>query len=153
VPGGGSIFAAYDLKSVYEPTDVFMYGEVEESRHLRRNTGDEELLRLLQLRFMATMQEDNQTRSHPRAAPLSRRQRQPSRAHRRNRSGFSRHPGYRMPRIVADLAAGGPSICESSMDRNGDRGEGPWIRGLRAVQQEWLLRARTRLLRTQWRPR
>src|SRR5438270_13717012 len=47
----------------------------------------------------------------------------------------SRHPGYRMPRIVADLAATRPihlAIIDGIETVAG--GEGPWIRGLRMVQ-------------------
>jgi uncharacterized protein (DUF362 family) len=47
----------------------------------------------------------------------------------------SREPGYRMPRIVADLAAARPiDIALIDGIETVAGGEGPWIRGLRSVQ-------------------
>src|SRR5260370_19234852 len=47
----------------------------------------------------------------------------------------NRHPGYRMPRIVADIAAMRPidiALIDGIETVTG--GEGPWIQGLRHVQ-------------------
>jgi Domain of unknown function (DUF362) len=47
----------------------------------------------------------------------------------------NREPGYRMPRIVADLAAARPiDIALIDGIETVAGGEGPWIRGLRSVQ-------------------
>jgi hypothetical protein len=47
----------------------------------------------------------------------------------------SRHPGYRVPRIVADLVAARPvdiALIDGIQSVAG--GEGPWIKGLRLVE-------------------
>jgi len=66
-----------------------------------------------------------------------------------NRPGFQSRPGYRMPRIVADLAVARPidlALIDGIETVAG--GEGPWIRGLRAVRPSVIMAVPTLLLPT-----
>ena len=140
VPGGGSIFPAYDLNPVYEQTDVFM------SMAKLKNHATCGVTLAMKNCFgitPASIYGDDAGKDEPNESPANGRvsvchkgTRQPSKsAPQEIDTASSRHPGYRMPRIVADLAAARPidlAIIDGIETITG--GEGPWIRGLRAVQ-------------------
>ncbi len=139
VPGGGSIFPAYDLHPAYEETDVFV------SLAKLKNHATCGVTLAMKNCFgitPASIYGDDAGEHEPNENPASSRsavchsgRRGPSRSSPQEidpRS--SRDPGYRMPRIVADLAATRPidlAIIDGIETVAG--GEGPWIRGLRLV--------------------
>ncbi len=140
VPGGGSIFPGYDLNPVYEQTDVFM------SMAKLKNHATCGVTLAMKNCFgitPASIYGDDAGKDEPNESPASGRvsvchrgTRQPSKsAPQEIDTASSRYPGYRMPRIVADLAAARPidlAIIDGIETVTG--GEGPWIRGLQAVK-------------------
>ena len=140
VPSGGSIFPAYDLHPAYEETDVFV------SLAKLKNHATCGVTLAMKNCFgitPASIYGDDAGEHEPNENPTSSRgavchsgRRGPSKSSPQEidpRS--SRDPGYRMPRIVADLAATRPidlAIIDGIETVAG--GEGPWIRGLRMVQ-------------------
>ncbi|HLJ51254.1 MAG TPA: DUF362 domain-containing protein [Bryobacteraceae bacterium] len=140
VPGGGHIYPAFDLNHAYEDTDVFMSmaklknhatcGVTLSMKNCFGNTpasiyGDD-----------AGEHEPNENPSQGRAAVCHEGKRQPAKsAPSELDPNSSRDPGYRMPRIVADLNAARPvdiALIDGIETIAG--GEGPWIRGLRPVK-------------------
>jgi uncharacterized protein (DUF362 family) len=140
VPGGGSIFPAYDLHPAYEETDVFV------SLAKLKNHATCGVTLAMKNCFGITPasiygddageQEPNEHPTSSRSAVCHSGMRGPSKSSPQEidpRS--SRDPGYRMPRIVADLASTRPidlAIIDGIETVAG--GEGPWIRGLRVVR-------------------
>ena len=121
VPGGGWIFPAYDLNPAYEETDVFM------SMAKLKNHATCGVTLAMKNCFGITPAsiygDDAGERQPPKSAPQE------------IDPDSSREPGYRMPRIVADLAAARPiDIALIDGIETVAGGEGPWIRGLRSVQ-------------------
>lgn len=140
VPGGGSIFPAYDLNHAFEETDVFVSiaklknhetcGVTLSMKNCFGNTpasiyGDD-----------AGVDEPNESPGKGRGNVCHFGKRQPAKAAPGEiDAGSSREPGYRMPRIVCDLVAARPidlAIIDGIESVAG--GEGPWIKGLRLVQ-------------------
>ncbi len=140
VPGGGYIFPAYDLNHAYEDTDVFVSmaklkdhetcGVTFSLKNCFGNTpasiyGDD-----------AGRDEPNESPGRGRADTFHFGKRQPSKsAPQEIDPSSSREPGYRVPRIVADLVAARPvdiAIIDGIESVTG--GEGPWIKGLRLAQ-------------------
>jgi uncharacterized protein (DUF362 family) len=140
VPGGGSIFPAFDLNPVYEDTDVFM------SLAKLKNHATCGVTLSMKNCFgitPASIYGDDSGVDEPNESPTKGRgqvchfgKRGPSKsAPQENDRASNRHPGYRMPRIVADLAATRPidiALIDGIESIAG--GEGPWIKGLRSVQ-------------------
>lgn len=140
IPGGGSIFPAYDLHPVYEDTDVFM------SMAKLKNHATCGVTLAMKNCFGITpasiygddagMDEPNEKPRRGRGSVCHAGRRQPSKSSpRENDPASSREPGYRMPRIVADLAVARPidlALIDGIETIAG--GEGPWIRGLRSVR-------------------
>ncbi len=140
VPGGGSIFPAFDLHPAYEETDVFI------SLAKLKNHATCGVTLSMKNCFGITPasiygddageQEPNEHPTSSRGAVCHSGTRQPSKCSpQENDPHSSRDPGYRMPRIVADLASTRPidlAIIDGIETVAG--GEGPWIRGLRVVQ-------------------
>jgi uncharacterized protein (DUF362 family) len=140
VPGGGSIFPGYDLHPAYQETDVFV------SLAKLKNHATCGVTLSMKNCFgitPASIYGDDAGEKEPNEHPTSSRgsvchsgRRGPSKCSPQEidpRS--SRDPGYRMPRIVADLAATRPidlAIIDGIETVTG--GEGPWIHGLRFVQ-------------------
>ena len=139
VPGGGYIFPAYDLNHAYADTDVFVSmaklknhetcGVTLSLKNCFGNTpasiyGDD-----------ARPGEPNESPGKGRAEVLHFGRRGPSRsAPQEHDPRSSRDAGYRVPHIVADLAAARPvdlAIIDGIASVAG--GEGPWIKGLRVV--------------------
>ncbi len=140
VPGGGHIYPAFDLNHAYEDTDVFMSmaklkdhatcGVTLSMKNCFGNTpasiyGDD-----------AGEHEPNENPTKGRGDVCHEGSRQPAKsAPSELDPKSSRDPGYRMPRIVADLNAARPvdiALIDGIETIAG--GEGPWIRGLRHVK-------------------
>lgn len=145
VPGGGYIFPAYDLNHAFEDTDVFVSlaklkdhetcGVTLSMKNCFGNTpasiyGDD-----------AGAGEPNESPGKGRFEVLHVGKRAPSSsAPRELEARSSRDPGYRVPRIVADLVAARPvdlAIIDGVESIAG--GEGPWIKGIRLVKPGVLL--------------
>jgi len=140
VPGGGSIFPAFDLHPAYEETDVFM------SMAKLKNHATCGVTLSMKNCFGITPasiygddageHEPNETPRKGRGAVCHVGSRGPSKsAPQEIDPHSSRDPGYRMPRIVADLAATRPidiALIDGIETITG--GEGPWIQGLKTVQ-------------------
>jgi uncharacterized protein (DUF362 family) len=140
VPGNGLAYPAYDLNRAYEDTDVFMT--------LAKLKNHETCGVTLALKNSfgitpASVYGDDAGEEEPNEKPAKGRanifhfgkRRPPGSAPQELDPASSREAGYRVPRIVADLAAARPidiSIIDGIETVTG--GEGPWIRGLRAVR-------------------
>jgi uncharacterized protein (DUF362 family) len=140
VPGGGYLYPAYDLNRAYEETDVFV--------SLAKLKNHETCGVTLALKNCfgitpASVYGDDAGRGEPNENPTKGRlevfhlgKRGPSKsAPQETDPTSSRDPGYRVPRVVADLAAARPihlSIIEGVESIAG--GEGPWIQGIRTVR-------------------
>jgi uncharacterized protein (DUF362 family) len=139
-PGGGYIFPAYDLNHAFEETDVFV--SIAKLKN-HETCGVTLAMKNCFGNTPASIYGDDAGREEPNENPKSGRvnvchygKRQPSKsAPAEIDPASSRDPGYRMPRIVADLAAARPidlAIVEGVESIAG--GEGPWIKGLRLVR-------------------
>jgi len=140
VPGGGSIYPGFDLNPAYRDTDVFM------SLAKLKNHATCGVTLSMKNCFGITpasiygddagVDEPNESPVKGRGAVCHEGERQPSKsAPQENDPKSSRDPGYRMPRIVADLAAARPidiALIDGIETVTG--GEGPWIRGIQHVQ-------------------
>ena len=139
-PAGGYIFPAYDLNHAYEDTDVFV-SMAKLKDH--ETCGVTFSLKNCFGNTPASIYGDDAGRDEPNESPGKGRvetfhfgKRQPSKsAPQEIDPSSSREPGYRVPRIVADLVAARPvdlAIIDGIESVAG--GEGPWIKGLRLVQ-------------------
>ncbi len=140
VPGGGFIFPGFDLHPAYEETDVFM------SMAKLKNHATCGVTLSMKNCFgitPASIYGDDAGIDGPNERPTKGRgsvchygKRGPSKsAPQEIDPASNRHPGYRMPRIVADIAAMRPidiALIDGIETVTG--GEGPWIQGLRHVQ-------------------
>jgi uncharacterized protein (DUF362 family) len=145
VPGGGLIFPAYDLNHAYDETDVFV-----SMAKLKNHATCGVTLAMKNCFGMtpASIYGDDAGHDEPNESPGKGRvetchvgKRQPSRpAPGEKDPASSRDPGYRMPRITAELAAARPvhlAIVDGIQTVAG--GEGPWIRGIRVVEPGLLI--------------
>ena len=140
VPGGGHIFPAYDLNHAYHDTDVFM------SMAKLKNHATCGVTLSMKNCFgitPASIYGDDAGEKEPNESPTSGRgtvchagKRGPAKcAPQEIDPNSPRDPGYRMPRIVADLNAARPvdiALIDGIETVSG--GEGPWIRGLRSIK-------------------
>lgn len=139
VPGGGLVFPAYDLNHSYEKTDVFV-----SLAKLKNHATCGVTLSMKNIFGItpASIYGDDSGVDGPNENPGSGRvatchegRRQPSKSSPSElHPASSRRPGYRMPRIVAELNAARPvhlAVIDGIETVAG--GEGPWIRGLRSV--------------------
>lgn len=145
VPGGGMIFPAYELNRSYVDTDV-MVSMAKLKDHATCGV-------TLAMKNMfgitpASIYGDDAGVDAPNESPTKGRlqvchfgKRQPARvAPGEKDERSSREPGYRMPRITAELCAARPidiALIDGVETVTG--GEGPWIRGLAAVRPGVLL--------------
>src|SRR6266567_4156552 len=140
VPGGGYIYPAYDLNHAFEDTDVFM-SMAKLKNH--ETCGVTLSLKNCFGNSPASIYGDDAKADEPNESPTSGRgavfhagKRGPSKsAPQELDASTSRHPGYRVPRIVADLCAARPvdiALIDGIESVSG--GEGPWIKGLKLVQ-------------------
>jgi uncharacterized protein (DUF362 family) len=139
-PGGGLVYPAYDLNHAYQDTDIFMT--------LAKLKNHETCGVTLSLKNSfgitpASIYGDDAGENKPNESPGKGRanvfhfgKRGPARsAPQELNPTSSRQAGYRVPRIVADLAAARPihlALIDGIETVTG--GEGPWIEGLRLVQ-------------------
>ena len=145
VPGGGWIFPAYDLHPAYEQTDVFVsIAKLKNHATCGVTLAMKNCFGITPASIYGDDAGEQEPNEHPgssRGAVCHFGSRGPSKsAPQENDPHSSRDPGYRMPRIVADLAATRPidlAIIDGIETVTG--GEGPWIRGLRRVQPGLLL--------------
>lgn len=139
VPGGGHMFRAFDLNHSYEDCDVFVtIAKLKE----HDTTGITLSMKNSFGITPCTIYGKGAGIDEPSEFPSGGRdmlhdgKRQPSRsALPENDPTSPREGGYRVPRIVADLAAARPihlAILDGIHTMAG--GEGPWIRGCRAVR-------------------
>jgi uncharacterized protein (DUF362 family) len=140
VPGGGYLYPAYDLNRAFEDTDVFV-SMAKLKNH--ETCGVTLSLKNCFGNSPASIYGDNAGVDEPNEKPTAGRvnvfhmgKRTPSKsAPQELHPTSSREPGYRVPRIVADLNAARPmnlAIIDGIESVAG--GEGPWIKGLRLVQ-------------------
>lgn len=145
VPSGGYIYPAYDLNHAYQDTDVFV--------SLAKIKNHETCGITLSLKNCfgntpASIYGDDAGRDEPNESPGKGRvevfhmgKRAPSRSAPQELDPASRRePGYRVPRIVADLVSARPvdlAILDGIETVTG--GEGPWIEGLRLVKPGLLI--------------
>ena len=139
VPGGGHVFPAYDLNHSYVDTDVFVSmaklknhatcGVTLSMKNCFGNTpasiyGDD-----------AGIDDANESPTKGRVKTCHVGERQPSkRSPSEKDPSSSREPGYRMPRITAELNAARPvDIAFIDGIETVAGGEGPWIPNLRYI--------------------
>jgi uncharacterized protein (DUF362 family) len=140
VPGRPYMFPAYDLNRAYEDTDVFV-----SLAKLKNHATCGVTLAMKNCFGMtpasiygddAGIQEPNESPTSGRVTAMHEGKRGPSLSSPQELyPKSSRDPGYRMPRIVADLAKARPidlSIIDGVQSVAG--GEGPWVKGLRVVK-------------------
>ncbi|MGB9609761.1 MAG: DUF362 domain-containing protein [Bryobacteraceae bacterium] len=145
VPGGGLIYPAYLLNRTYEETDVLV------SMAKLKNHATTGVTLAMKNIFGITpasiygddagLEEPNENPEKGRGVICHAGQRQPAPPAPPERDPASpRQPGYRMPRIVAELNAARP-IHISFIDgiETVAGGEGPWIRPLRHVRPGLLI--------------
>lgn len=140
VPGRAYMYPAYDLNHAYGDTDVFV--------SLAKLKNHETCGVTLSLKNIfgitpASIYGDDAGADGPNEKPTKGREtslhlgkrRVPKSAPQELNASPSHDPGYRVPHVVADLAAARPidlAIIDGIESIAG--GEGPWIRGLRLVQ-------------------
>jgi len=139
-PNGGHIYPSFDLNHSYEDTDVFL------SMAKLKNHATCGVTLAMKNCFgitPASIYGDDAGVDHPNEKPTTGRvavchvgKRQPSKiAAAEHDPATSREAGYRMPRIVADLAATRPiDIAFIDGIETVTGGEGPWVRGLKYVK-------------------
>jgi uncharacterized protein (DUF362 family) len=140
VPGGGLIYPAYDLNRAYQDTDVFV-----SLAKLKNHATCGVTLSMKNIFGItpASIYGDDAGRNEPNERPRSGRvatchegKRQPaSSSPAELNPTSSRDPGYRMPRITAELTSARPidlAIIDGVETTAG--GEGPWIGGLRPMR-------------------
>ena len=145
VPGRGYIFPAYDLNHAYEDTDVFV------SMAKLKNHATCGITLAMKNCFgntPASIYGDDAGLDAPNESPTKGRvktchlgERQPAKSSPSELdTASSRQPGYRMPRITAELIAARP-VDISFIDgvETIAAGEGPWIKGIRLVQPRVLV--------------
>ena len=133
---GGFIFPAYDLNRVYEETDIFMsMAKLKEHATCGVTLSMKNIFGITP----ASIYGDDAGEKEPNEAPTKGRvnvchfgKRQPAAvAMAEVDTKSSREPGYRMPRITADLVASRPihiALIDGIETMTG--GEGPWIKGV-----------------------
>jgi uncharacterized protein (DUF362 family) len=140
VPGGGYLYPAYDLNHAYDETDVFV--------SMAKLKNHETCGVTLSLKNCfgttpASIYGDDAGRDEPNESPTKGRnyvfhrgERPPAKSAPQELDPSSRRePGYRVPRIVADLVTARPihlAIIDGVQSVAG--GEGPWIKGIRPVE-------------------
>jgi uncharacterized protein (DUF362 family) len=136
---GGFIFPAFDLNHAYEDTDVFM------SMAKLKNHATCGVTLSMKNCFGITpasiygddagLDEPNENPGKGRVSVCHEGKRQPAKSALAEKDAkSSRDPGYRMPRIVADLAAARPiDIAFIDGIETINAGEGPWIKGISFV--------------------
>jgi uncharacterized protein (DUF362 family) len=140
VPGSPYMYPAYDLNHAYDDTDVFVsLAKLKNHATCGVTLSLKNCFGILPASIYgddAGVDEPNEspTKGRGRTGHEGRRQ-PPKSAPQELRFGASHDPGYRVPRIVADLAAARPihlAVIDGVQSIAG--GEGPWVRGVRVVE-------------------
>lgn len=145
VPGEGAIFPAYDLNRAYEDTDVMMsMAKLKDHATCGITLAMKNMFGITPASIYgddAGKDEANESPTKGRVETCHVGKRQPaSCSPAESYKDSSREPGYRMPRIVADLNAARPiDIALIDGIETVAGGEGPWIRGIRRVTPGLLL--------------
>jgi uncharacterized protein (DUF362 family) len=140
VPGSAYMYPAYDLNRAFDQTDVFV-SMAKLKNH--ETCGVTLSLKNCFGNLPASIYGDDSGVDEPNENPTTGREavghrgrRQPSKSAPQELDfGVNLDPGYRVPRIVADLVAARPihlAIIDGVESIAG--GEGPWIRGVRVVK-------------------
>jgi uncharacterized protein (DUF362 family) len=140
VPGGGMIFSAYDLNRAYEETDVVVsLAKLKEHATCGVTLAAKNMFGITPASIYgddAGIDEPNENPTKGRVDVCHLGKRQPAKAAAPELDPkSSRDPGYRMPRITAELVAARPvdiSIVDGIETIAG--GEGPWIQKIRRIQ-------------------
>jgi uncharacterized protein (DUF362 family) len=141
----GYLFGAFDLNHSYEATDIFMtLGKLKQHATCGVTLSLKNCFGLTPASIYgddAGYDEPNESPEKGRAKVLHYGIRRPSKsAPQELDPGSSRAPGYRVPRIVADLVAARPThlaLIDGVHTIAG--GEGPWIEGVRPVSPGLLI--------------
>lgn len=139
VPGGGLIYPGYDLNHAYRDTDVFVsLAKLKNHATCGVTLSMKNIFGITPASIYgddAGVDEPNESPKSSRVACCHEGKRQPSSCSPAELNpSSSREPGHRMPRITAELSVARPihlSVIDGIQTVAG--GEGPWIRGLRAV--------------------
>jgi uncharacterized protein (DUF362 family) len=140
VPGGGMVYASYDLNRAYEETDVLVsLAKLKEHATCGVTLAAKNMFGILPASIYgddAGVDEPNENPAKGRVDVCHLGKRQPARAAAPEIDpASSRDPGYRVPRITAELIAARPvdiSIIDGIETIAG--GEGPWVGGIRYVR-------------------
>jgi uncharacterized protein (DUF362 family) len=144
VPGGGMMFRAFDLNHSYQDCDVLVsLAKLKEHATAGITVSMKNLFGITPCTIYGTGAGEDEPSSEPRGfrGMLHNGKREPSRtAPSENDPHSPRDPGYRVPRVVADLVAARPihlAVVDGIETMAG--GEGPWIQGTRPVRPGLLL--------------
>jgi uncharacterized protein (DUF362 family) len=137
---GGFVFPAFDLNRAYENTDVFMsMAKLKNHETCGVTLSMKNCFGITPASIYgddAGKDEPNENPTKGRVAVCHEGKRQPSASAPAEKDpASSRDPGYRMPRIVADLAAARPidiAFIDGIETLTG--GEGPWIKGIQSAK-------------------
>lgn len=140
VPGSPLLFPAYDLNRAYHDTDVFVsIAKLKNHAVCGVTLSMKNCFGITPASIYgddAGVDSPNETPKSGRVRTMHEGRRDPSRSSPAELDkSTARDPGYRMPRIVAELAVTRPidlAIVDGIESVSG--GEGPWIRGLRHVK-------------------
>lgn len=132
-PGGGLMFRAYDLNPAYEECDVFVsLAKLKEHATAGVTLSMKNCFGITPVTIYGTGAGINEPSKVPSGnrAMLHNGDRQPSKsAPSENDPSSSRDPGYRVPRITADLVAARPvHLAVIDGIRTVAGGEGPWLK-------------------------
>ncbi|HWB87030.1 MAG TPA: DUF362 domain-containing protein [Bryobacteraceae bacterium] len=139
VPGGGLIYPAYDLNHSYHDTDFFVsLAKLKNHAICGVTLSMKNIFGITPASIYGNDAGIHEPNEHPRssrAAACHNGRRQPSsNSPAEINPASSRDPGYRMPRVTAELTSTRPidlAIIDGVESVAG--GEGPWIGGLRAM--------------------
>lgn len=145
VPGRPYMYPAFDLNHAYEDTDVFVsLAKLKNHQTCGLTLSLKNIFGITPCSIYgddAGREEPNESPTKGRAATLHYARRPiASSAPQEVNASPSRDPGFRVPGIVADLAAARPidlAILDGVETIAG--GEGPWVRGVRAVRPGLLI--------------
>jgi len=145
VPGHAHMYPAYDLNHSYEDTDVFVsFAKLKNHETCGVTLSLKNIFGITPSSIYGDDAGDSEPNEKPakgRVDCLHTASRKVSKsAPQELNSAPSRDPGYRVPRIVADLAAARPidlAIIDGIETVAG--GEGPWVKGLRIVKPGLLI--------------
>jgi uncharacterized protein (DUF362 family) len=146
VPSGGLLFKAYDVNHVYEDCDVYVsVAKLKEHSTTGVTLSMKNSFGVPPMTIYGTKAGVDEPSQTPlpgaRSDTLHQGRRQPSKSSLAENDPHSpRDPGYRVPRVTADLAAARPihlAVIDGINTSAG--GEGPWVKKFRAVHAGLLI--------------